>query len=67
MKEKYEESMEALKLYIKTVNFVPSEKQWNKYALQECLFSSKSLEYYSGIKFNVLCRKIIKKKKSYLS
>lgn len=63
MYEKYEKNMEALRLYIKVVKNVPSEYQWNKYAIQEKLLSSKTIEYYSGKKFNKLCREIIKKRK----
>lgn len=61
MEEEYIKSMDALKLYIKVTKRVPSEEQWNNYAVQEKFLSSKSLEYYNGIKFNKLCRKIIKK------
>lgn len=60
MIEKYKESMEALQLYMKTVKNIPSELDWNNYAVQEKLLSSKSIEYYSNTKFNKLCRKIIK-------
>ena len=62
MKEKYEESMKALQLYIKVIKNIPSETEWNNYAVQECLLSSKTLEYYNSTKFNKLCRKMIKKK-----
>lgn len=60
MIERYKESMEALQLYMKTVKNIPSELDWNNYAVQEKLLSSKSIEYYSNTKFNKLCRKIIK-------
>lgn len=63
MYEEYEKSIQALQLYIKVVKNVPSEYQWNKYAIQEKLLCSKSIEYYSGKKFNKLCRKIMKKRK----
>lgn len=62
MEKEYEKSMEALQLYIKVTNSIPSEMQWNNYAIQERLLSSKSLEYYSCMKFNKLCRKIMKQK-----
>ncbi len=62
MKEKYEESMKALQLYMKVIKNIPSETEWNNYAVQECLLSSKTLEYYNNTKFNKLCRKMIKKK-----
>lgn len=47
---------------MKAINAIPSEKQWNNYAKEEKLLSSKSMEYYSGTKFNKMCRKMIKKK-----
>ena len=62
MKEEYEKSMIALNLYIKVTKSIPSEIQWNNYATQEKLLSSKSLEYYNGVKFNKLCRKITKQR-----
>lgn len=62
MKEEYEKSIVALYLYIKITNNIPSETQWNNYAIQEKLLSSKSLEYYRGIKFNKMCRQMIKQK-----
>lgn len=63
MDEEYEKSIKALQLYIKVIKNLPSGEQWNNYAVQERLLSSKSMEYYSGIKFNKLCRKIMKRKK----
>ena len=61
MREHYERSVEVLKLYMKITKQIPSERQWNKYARIENLLSSKSIEYLSGIKFNKMCRKLIKK------
>lgn len=62
MKEKYKKSMELLFLYIKITKNIPSESEWNKYAIEENLLSSKSLAYCNGIKFNKLCRKLMKKR-----
>ena len=61
MREHYERSVEVLKLYMKITKQRPSERQWNKYARIENLLSRKSIEYLSGIKFNKMCRKLIKK------
>lgn len=61
LKEAYERSLEYLKLYLKVTKTIPNEKEWNKYALLEQLLSSKSLEFLYGCKFNVMCRKLIKK------
>ena len=46
---------------MKIIKAIPSEKQWNNYAKEEKLLSSKSMEYFSGIKFNRMCRKMIKR------
>lgn len=62
MQEKFEESMEALKLYIRTLKSVPSEARWNNYAREERLLSSKSIEYYCDEPFNQLCRRLKKTK-----
>lgn len=61
MNKYYEKSMEELKLYLKVTKIIPSESQWNHYAMEEKLLSSKSLEYLAGMKFNKMCRKLIKK------
>lgn len=63
MEEAKQKSINALKLYIKTVKTIPSEHEWNKYANQEKLLSSKSLAYLYQIKFNKLCRSIRKRRK----
>lgn len=61
MNENYKNSINGLKLYLKVVKEIPSEKQWNKYAKTEKLLSSKSLSYLCGAKFNKICSAIIKK------
>lgn len=63
--EKYEESLEELKLYLHVVKIIPNEKEWNRYAEMQKLFTSKSIEYIYGTKFNKLCRKLIKGRKKY--
>lgn len=60
MEELYKKSTQMLELYLKTTKIIPSEKEWNYYAKEENLASSKSLEYYNKIKFNKMCRKLIK-------
>ena len=57
----YYKSLEELKLYLKIVKKIPSEKEWNRYAVVEKLLSSKSIEYGYGKRFNQMCRKLSKK------
>ncbi len=61
MNDKYKKSISELELYMKVTNEIPSEKNWNNYAKEEKLLSSKSMEYFSGIKFNKMCRKMKKR------
>lgn len=63
LEENYRKSIKELELYLKITNEIPSEKAWNNYARSEKLLSSKSLEYFSEIKFNKMCRKMIKRRK----
>ena len=63
MEERYKESMKKLKLYLKVVNMIPSQQQWNSYAMEEGLLLSQTLEFLEGVKFNRMCRKPIKKRK----
>lgn len=61
MLEKYNQSVQALQLYMNVTKIIPSEKEWNRFAVEEKLFSSLSIQYYSQMGFNKLCRKIMKK------
>lgn len=58
----YEKSLDELKKYLKREKKIPSEKRWNRYAYENNLLSSKTLEYLYGLRFNKMCRKLIKKK-----
>lgn len=60
MKKCYEKSMKHLRLYLKVTKMIPTENQWNIYAMHEKLLSSKSLEYFSHTRFNRMCRKLMK-------
>lgn len=60
MWKEYEKSLNELQLYIYVTKCIPSEKQWNYYAYGEKLLSSQTIEFYSGINFKKLCRKIQK-------
>lgn len=64
MEEKYNQSIKALQLYVKITRIIPSEKEWNKFAVEEKLLSSQSIQYFSQIGFNELCRNLIKKSKN---
>ena len=60
MLEKYNQSMQALQLYMNITRIIPSEKEWNRFAMEEKLLSSQSIQYFSQSGFNKLCRKLIK-------
>ena len=57
----YEKSLDELKKYLKREKKIPSQKRWNRYAYENNLLSSKTLEYLYGLRFNKMCRKLIKK------
>ena len=52
--------MQALQLYMNITRIIPSEKEWNRFAMEEKLLSSQSIQYLSQSGFNKLCRKLIK-------
>ena len=60
MLEKYDQSIQALQLYMNITKLIPSEKEWNRFAMEEKLLSSQSIQYLSQSGFNKLCRKLIK-------
>ena len=60
MLEKYDQSIQALQLYMNITKLIPSEKEWNRFAMEEKLLSSQSIQYLSQSRFNKLCRKLIK-------
>lgn len=59
-KDYYTESINALIEYMKEYERNPNEKQWDKYAIQNKLLSSKTIGYLSEIGFNTLCRNLRK-------
>lgn len=59
----YEESIEVLTNYIANTRIIPTEKEWNKIAIEKNYLTSPSISYTSGIKFPELCRKIYKETK----
>ena len=60
MLEKYDQSIQALQLYMNITKLIPSEKEWNRFAMEEKLLSSQSIQYLSQRGFNKLCRKLTK-------
>ena len=52
--------MEKLKEYLFKKNCMPSEKVWNRFAVEQNLLSSKTITYLSGIGFNKICRNMMK-------
>lgn len=59
----YEKSFDELKRYLKKEKKIPSEKVWNRYAYENGLLSSKTMEYVYGVRFNKMCREMNRKKK----
>ena len=39
--------MQALQLYMNITRIIPSEKEWNRFAMEEKLLSSQSIQYLS--------------------
>ena len=60
MLEKYNQSMQALQFYMNITRIIPSEKECNRFAMEEKLLSSQSIQYLSQSGFNKLFRKLIK-------
>lgn len=59
----YEISIIELNKLIKSTKTRPSEKAWNKYAVENGFLLSGTIKYISGKSFNILCREIIKQQK----
>lgn len=56
MKEFYEKSLQE----IRNIGGVLSKKRWNELAVKKNLLSSESLEYISGMEYEVLCLQSLK-------
>lgn len=54
MKELYQKSLQM----IKELSKILTEKEWNKYAVENNLLSSISLKYISGRSFTTLCKEV---------
>lgn len=53
MKEYFEKSLQRIKQLPRM-----TEKEWNKYAVENNLLSSISLKYISGKNFTTLCKEV---------
>lgn len=60
MNEIYTISVEKLKEYLENNKSMPSEKEWNRFAVEKKLLSSKTISFLAGMGFNTLCRKMMK-------
>ncbi len=58
--EYYKESIEVLTKYITGTKIIPTEKEWNKIAIENNYLTSPTLGYVSGMSFPELCKKIYK-------
>ncbi len=56
----YHKSMDALEEYIYDKRQIPTEKQWNRHAIENSYLSSQTIGYMSGMKFPDLCKKMYK-------
>lgn len=56
----YRKSIDALKEYIKRENKTITEVEWNRLAFRNNYLSSETIGYLSNIKFNKLCKNILK-------
>lgn len=63
MKSLYKYSLDALEVYLSVTKSIPSEKEWNHYAYEQNLLSSKTLQFFYGKRFNLMCKNLIKKKR----
>lgn len=56
----YNKSIEALKEYIGREKKTITEVEWNRLAFKNNYLSSETIGYLSKVKFNKLCKKILK-------
>lgn len=56
----YNKSIEALEEYIGREKKTITEVEWNRLAFKNNYLSSETIGYLSKIKFNKLCKKILK-------
>lgn len=56
----YQKSIEALTEYIEKNMDVPTEKEWNRMAIEKDYLTSQSMGYIANTKFPEICKKIYK-------
>lgn len=60
MKLYYEYSYRALKTVVQQLERFPSTQEWNKFAKENCLLSSMSMQYISKLNWNYLRTKVLR-------
>lgn len=60
MKIYYEQSYKMLKIVVQQLERFPSVQEWNKFAKENCLLSSMSMQYISKLNWNYLRTKILR-------
>lgn len=60
MKVYYEQSYKQLKIVTQQLESFPSVQEWNKFAKENCLLSSMSMQYISKLNWNYLRTKILR-------
>ena len=60
MKVYYEQSYKQLKIVTQQLESFPSVQEWNKFAKENCLLSSISMQYISKLNWNYLRTKILR-------
>ena len=60
MKVYYEQSYKQLKIVTQQLERFPSTQEWNKFAKENCLLSSMSMQYISKLNWNYLRTKVLR-------
>jgi hypothetical protein len=60
MKIYYEQSYKMLKIVVQQLERFPSVQEWNKFAKENCLLSSMSMQYISKLNWNYLRAKVLR-------
>lgn len=60
MKVYYEQSYKQLKIVTQQLESFPYVQEWNKFAKENCLLSSMSMQYISKLNWNYLRTKILR-------
>ena len=56
----YEQSYKQLKIVTQQLERFPSVQEWNKFAKENCLLSSMSMQYISKLNWNYLRAKVLR-------